>query len=249
MMRSRMLPLSLFALVVSAGAALAQVAIGSPTLNGWTSGNPLHRRSIVHVSAYSASPYFAGAYASLAEPIFMTTINTPGIYGAYSYGTGGITLTREPRFYPVIDDRENIPALDITSAPVRYLRTPTGSPTMAVGLPAPSPRMEYSMRHSRGLQLLVGLRDDLVGLVHFPRPGGAREDIRRRVGMAQAAIIRDLPGRVNRLLGRGRGGLLVESRPAVVEISRGDHRSQGQGGEESLPPTAHASPDPGRELG
>jgi uncharacterized protein (TIGR03000 family) len=177
MMRSRILPLALFALLASAGAASAQVAIGSPALNGWTSGNPLNRRSIVHVSAYSASPYFSGTYASLAEPIFMTTINTPGIYGAYSFGTGGITLTREPRFYPVIDDRENIPALDITSTPVRYLRTPTGSPTMAVGLPAPSPQMEYSIREVTA-RVVVRLPDDAhleFGGVAVPQTGRIRQ--------------------------------------------------------------------------
>jgi uncharacterized protein (TIGR03000 family) len=141
MMHSRILPLALFALLVPAGAAPAQVAGGSPALNGWTSGSPLARRSIVHASAYSASPYYPGTYASLAEPIFMTTLQTPGIYGAYSFGTGGITRTREPWFSPVVDDRETIPALSITTAPIRTLRTPMGAPTMAIGTPPPAPSL------------------------------------------------------------------------------------------------------------
>ncbi len=142
MMRSRILPLALVALMAPAGAARAQMAVGSPALSGWTSSSPWSRRPAVPVSAYSSSPYYsANSYGSLAEPIFMTTINTPGIYGAYSYGTGGITLTREPRFYPVIDDRQTIPATDVTSAPVRYLgsRTPAGLVTLTTGTTPPAP--------------------------------------------------------------------------------------------------------------
>jgi uncharacterized protein (TIGR03000 family) len=141
MMRSRILPLALLALLAPAGAVRAQVAVGSPALSGWTSSSPWSRRPGVPVSAYSPSPYYPASYGSLAEPIFMTTLNTPGIYGAYSFGTGGITLTREPMFYPVVDDRETIPALDITSAPVRYLgsRTPAGLVTLTTGTTPPAP--------------------------------------------------------------------------------------------------------------
>ncbi len=99
----------------------------------------MDRRPIVPVSAYSASPYYSGAYGSLADPIFMTTLHTPGIYGAYSYGTGGITLTREPWFPPVLDDRHDIPAVSITTAPLRDATTPAGAATLYAAPPSVTP--------------------------------------------------------------------------------------------------------------
>jgi uncharacterized protein (TIGR03000 family) len=141
MTRFRILLFVLLALLTPVGAARAQVAVGSPALNGWTRGSPLDRRPIVPVSAYSSSAYYSGRYGSLAPPIFMTTLQTPGIYGAYSFGTGGITLTREPWFYPVYDDRETIPAISITTAPLRRLDTPAGAPTLAAGPPSVVPAL------------------------------------------------------------------------------------------------------------
>jgi uncharacterized protein (TIGR03000 family) len=138
MIRLRLLALVFLAVLVPAGAARAQ-AVGSPALSGWTAGSPLDRRPTVSVSAYSSSAYYSGKYGSLAPAIFMTTINTPGIYGAYSFGTGGITLTREPWFTAVYDDRETIPSTTITTLPLRRPTTPAGAPTLAAGPPSVVP--------------------------------------------------------------------------------------------------------------
>ncbi len=117
MTRLRILSLVFLALAPAAPVRGQNLAVGSPSASGYVTGWSMDRRPIVPVSAYSASPYYSGAYGSLADPIFMTTLHTPGIYGAYSYGTGGITLTREPWFPPVLDDRHDIPAVSITTAP------------------------------------------------------------------------------------------------------------------------------------
>jgi uncharacterized protein (TIGR03000 family) len=141
MTRLRIIPLVLVALLATVGAVRAQVAVGSPALSGWTGGSPLDRRPIVPVSAYSSSAYYPGSYGSLAPPIFMTTLSTPGIYGAYNYGTGGLTLTREPWFYPVYDDRETIPSISITTTPLRRPDTPAGAPTLAAWPPSVTPAL------------------------------------------------------------------------------------------------------------
>jgi len=89
---------------------------------GYTTGSQIDRRPVVPVTAYSASTYVPGSfrtYGSLAEPIFMTTINTPGIYGVYSYGVAPLTFTREPTFYPAYEPRLDVPAVTTTIAPVR----------------------------------------------------------------------------------------------------------------------------------
>jgi uncharacterized protein (TIGR03000 family) len=174
-MITRIVPLALWALLAPAGAARAQVAVGSPALAGWTAGGLLDRRPIVAVSAYSSSPFYSGWHGSLAEPIFMTTLQTPGIYGAYSFGTGGITLTREPWFYPVPDDRDIIPAITVTTAPLRSLRTSAGVPTMAGGslpaLPPDSPARELTA------QVVVRVPEDArleFGGVSMPQTGRVR---------------------------------------------------------------------------
>ncbi len=145
MRRLRILSLGLLGLLGLADVTRAQdLAVGSAALSGWRTGTPLDRRPTIPVSAYSSSPYYSGRYGSLAPPIFMTTLNTPGIYGAYSYGTGGITLTREPFFSAVYDDRETIPSTSITTAPLRRPTTPAGAPTMAAGPPSVTPAVPGS---------------------------------------------------------------------------------------------------------
>ena len=50
----------------------------------------------------------------------MTTINTPGLYGAYTSRTVDLTLfDREPLFYPAYPTRALIPAVTTTVAPLR----------------------------------------------------------------------------------------------------------------------------------
>jgi uncharacterized protein (TIGR03000 family) len=135
----------LLALLVPAAAVRGQErAVGSPSASGYTSGWSLDRRPIVPVTDYAASAYYGGRLSSLAPPIFMTTLSTPGIYGAYDYGTGGLTLTREPWFYPVLDDRERIPAVTTTITPLRDLYTPAGAPTLYAGPPSVTPRVPGS---------------------------------------------------------------------------------------------------------
>src|SRR2546423_9656308 len=98
----------------------AQQTLGP--VSGYTTGSQIDRRPVVPVTAYSASTYVPGSfrtYGSLAEPIFMTTINTPGIYGAYSYGVAPLTFNREPTFYPAYEPRLDVPAVTTTIAPVR----------------------------------------------------------------------------------------------------------------------------------
>jgi uncharacterized protein (TIGR03000 family) len=130
MTRLRIIPIVLLALAPGGMVRAQGGAVGSPALSGYTSGWSLDRRPIVPVSAYSASPYYPGSYGSLASPIFMTTLSYPGIYGAYSYGNGGITLSREPWFTAVVSDRYDIPAISITTAPLRDASTPAGAPTL-----------------------------------------------------------------------------------------------------------------------
>jgi uncharacterized protein (TIGR03000 family) len=137
----RIIPLVLLAVQATVGAARAQVGLDSPALSGWTTGSPLDRRPVIPVSAYSSSAYYPGSYGSLAPPIFMTTINYPGIYGAYSFGVAPLMLNREPWFYPVYDDRETIPSVSITTAPLRRPDTPAGAPTMAAGPPSVTPAL------------------------------------------------------------------------------------------------------------
>jgi uncharacterized protein (TIGR03000 family) len=119
------------------GASMAKAEGGlSGALVGYTSGSQLDRRPLVPAQAYSASPYVSGWAGSLVEPIFMTTINTPGIYGAYSFGVAPLTLLREPTFYPVYQDRQVIPAITVTVAPVRDATTADGVATLRAALPS-----------------------------------------------------------------------------------------------------------------
>jgi uncharacterized protein (TIGR03000 family) len=105
-------------------------------LSGYTMGSPLDRRPIVPVTAYSSSTWVPGTHATEADQIFMTSINYPGIYGAYSYADGARQLNREPFFYAHRDPRWDIPAITITSGPFRTLATPEGAATMSAGPPS-----------------------------------------------------------------------------------------------------------------
>jgi uncharacterized protein (TIGR03000 family) len=131
------------------GSAVAVLALGSGVVRaqgglsgalvGWTSGSPLDRRPLVTAGQYAASEYVPGSYGSLAPPIFMTVLNTPGIYGAYSYGVAPLTFNREPLFYPAYDDRQVIPAITVTIAPLRDRTMANGAPTFLVGTPRTTP--------------------------------------------------------------------------------------------------------------
>jgi uncharacterized protein (TIGR03000 family) len=137
------------ALILGVGMAQAQMGTvdgrtSSGALTGYTAGSPLDRRPIVPASAYAASLYTPGRYGSLAPPIFMTTINTPGIYGAYSFGVAPLTFNREPLFYDTANDREIIPAVTVTIAPLRNPGTAAGVPTMSVGTPSTAPAVPGS---------------------------------------------------------------------------------------------------------
>jgi len=105
-----------------AGSAVPVQAQTQPSnsgpVSGYTSGSPLSRRPIVPATAIPPSDA-PGARNSLALPIFMTTINTPGIYGAYDFGIASLTLfNREPLFYPTYPQRAVIPAVTTTVTPV-----------------------------------------------------------------------------------------------------------------------------------
>jgi uncharacterized protein (TIGR03000 family) len=126
--------------VLALGAGLVRAEGGlSGALVGYTSGSPLDRRPIVTARTYAASEYVPGNYGSLAPPIFMTTINTPGIYGAYSFGVGTLTLNREPMFYPAYEDREIIPAISVTVTPLRDLTMANGAATLRAYPPSTVP--------------------------------------------------------------------------------------------------------------
>jgi uncharacterized protein (TIGR03000 family) len=129
-----------------AGAAQAQVTSeirpGGEYQN-YTSGSRLDRRPLVPTKALSPSPYVGLDRATLAEPIFMTSIHYPGIYGAYHFGTGGLgTLNREPLFRPAHNPRSDIPALTTTIAPIRKMRVVDEEPVPGVVQAAPPTRTE-----------------------------------------------------------------------------------------------------------
>jgi uncharacterized protein (TIGR03000 family) len=141
------------ATVLALGTGLVRAEGGlSGALVGYTSGSPLDRRPIVTAREYSASPYVPGTYGSLASPIFMTTINTPGIYGAYSFGVAPLTLNREPLFYPAYNDREVIPSINVTFLPLRDQTTAAGAPTLNTGTPSTTP----DVPGSRALSTIPG---------------------------------------------------------------------------------------------
>jgi uncharacterized protein (TIGR03000 family) len=113
-------------------------------LTGWTSGYPLDIRPLVPVRAYAASTWVSGESGSLAAPIFMTSINYPGVYGAYSFNWPPDLLNREPMFYPYRDPRMSIPAVTITTEPFRTVDTPTGAATLYAAPPSVTPAIPGS---------------------------------------------------------------------------------------------------------
>jgi len=93
-----------------------------------------------------APNYVPSWYSATHLPIFMTTINTPGVYGAYSMGVADLGLfDREPLFYPADNPRRRIPAVSVTVAPsgtegatlsARLPEPDTGTATINVRVPA-----------------------------------------------------------------------------------------------------------------
>jgi uncharacterized protein (TIGR03000 family) len=103
-----------------AGAVRAQPASGYTALSGYTSGSPLDRRPLLSPQSYPPTSYPPGSATSRYPPILMTTINTPGLYGAYTFGAVDLSLfNREPLFYPAYPTRAVIPAVTTTVAPLQ----------------------------------------------------------------------------------------------------------------------------------
>jgi uncharacterized protein (TIGR03000 family) len=128
--------------VLTLGSGMVHAQAGrtlSGALAGYTSGSPLDRRPLVLATEYASSTYYSGRYGSLASPIFMTTLNTPGIYGAYSFGVAPLTYDREPLFTPAYDPRQVIPAITITLPPVRDSVTAVGAATLSAYPPPFTP--------------------------------------------------------------------------------------------------------------
>jgi uncharacterized protein (TIGR03000 family) len=76
---------SLVALALPARAQVTQAEPGVAT--GFTAGSPYSFRPLTPYWSYYALPPAAPRFARLNEsPIFMTSTNYPGIYGAYTYG-------------------------------------------------------------------------------------------------------------------------------------------------------------------
>jgi uncharacterized protein (TIGR03000 family) len=126
---------ALAALGLSAAAAppaRAQTGyVSGGALSGYTSGSQIDRRPIVPVSAYPATTlYLPGYRGTLWSPIFMTSINYPGVYGAYTLsGVANNSLYfREPMFYPR-DNSSVVSAVSTTVVPPAYT-----APFMGAGL-------------------------------------------------------------------------------------------------------------------
>lgn len=137
------------ALSLPAGTVHGQISPSvSPSVN-YTSGTSLERRPAVSTRAYSSSSWVPRSYGSLDDPIFMTTISTPGIYGRYSFGTGGheVMFNREPYFYPARDPRAFVPATSTTLVPMKSLNTPIDA--RVVRLTTNGPLTEAARIHVR----------------------------------------------------------------------------------------------------
>jgi len=126
MLRHRLLFAALAALGTSAAAALparAQTSYaGGGALSGYTSGSQIDRRPLVPVTAYPASTlYLPGYRGTLWSPIFMTSINYPGYYGAYALsGVANNSLFyREPMVYPR-DNSSVVSPVSTTIVPPAY---------------------------------------------------------------------------------------------------------------------------------
>lgn len=114
----------------------------------YTSGSRLYRRPLVPTTAISPSPYVGLEDASLAPPIFMTSLHYPGIYGAYQFGIAGQgTFNREPMFYPAHNPRDDIPALTTTIAPIRKETFAVRETVAPIDRPATAPEMRTAILH------------------------------------------------------------------------------------------------------
>ena len=105
--------------------------MGGGALSGYTSGSQIDRRPIVPVSAYPATTlYWPGYRGTMWSPIFMTSLNYPGVYGSYALsGVANNSLYfREPMAYPR-DNSSVISAVSTTVVPPAYT-----APFMGAGL-------------------------------------------------------------------------------------------------------------------
>jgi uncharacterized protein (TIGR03000 family) len=134
MLRHRLLFAALAALGMSAAAALPARAqssyAGGGPVSGYTSGSQIDRRPLVPVTAYPASTlYLPGYRGTMWSPIFMTSINYPGVYGAYTLsGVANNSLFfREPMVYPR-DNSSVVSPVSTTITPPAY-----SSPLMDAG--------------------------------------------------------------------------------------------------------------------
>jgi uncharacterized protein (TIGR03000 family) len=130
-----------------AGACRAQGTGSEPGRpSGAGQGSPVLGRPAEPPRYYAAPRYVPVWYNTGYSPIFMTTINTPGVYGAYSMGVANQGLfNREPLFSPADNPRRRIPSVNVTVVPprtdstelsVRELRPESGTATIRVLVPA-----------------------------------------------------------------------------------------------------------------
>jgi len=67
----------------------------------------------------------------------MTTINTPGLYGAFDFGFSTLRFfNREPMFYPAGFPQASAPAVTTSVTPVRAGTTPSDTASVRVFVPA-----------------------------------------------------------------------------------------------------------------
>jgi uncharacterized protein (TIGR03000 family) len=122
--------------------------VGSGPVSGYTSGSQIDRRPVVPVTAYPATTlYLPGYRGTMWSPIFMTSLNYPGVYGSYTLsGVANNSLFyREPMVYPR-DNSSVVSAVSTTVVPpapsVNVMRSTTlstpasGTATIRVRLPA-----------------------------------------------------------------------------------------------------------------
>jgi uncharacterized protein (TIGR03000 family) len=139
MLRHRFFFAALTALGLSAAAGPSQAQTsyaGGGALSGYTSGSQIDRRPVVPVSAYPATTlYLPGYRGSMWSPIFMTSLNYPGVYGSYAMGVANNSLYyREPMVYPR-DNSSVVSAVSTTIVPP-YANPAVGLRTTTLATPA-----------------------------------------------------------------------------------------------------------------
>jgi uncharacterized protein (TIGR03000 family) len=125
----------------------AQYVTAGP-VSGYTSGSLIDRRPIVPVTAYPATTlYLPGYRGTMWSPIFMTSINYPGVYGSYTLsGVANNSLYyREPMVFPR-DNSAVVSSVSTTIVPpapgpavlrtTTLTRPATGTASIRVHLPA-----------------------------------------------------------------------------------------------------------------